>query len=143
MSSYMYVFVFKQKTAYEMRISDWSSDVCSSDLRIEMGIIALIGHILHPGSEAPGTVGDRKRDEGVDNIIGLGSEHIPVVVAIPAGVRPCKIGFEFADADIGDIGGPHRRFKLRRALQPLAAIAAQTLRGLARPAETTRGRGGA
>src|SRR3546814_2899211 len=26
------VFVFKQKTAYEMRISDWSSDVCSSDL---------------------------------------------------------------------------------------------------------------
>src|SRR3546814_18772286 len=28
------VFFFKQKTAYEMRISDWSSDVCSSDLRI-------------------------------------------------------------------------------------------------------------
>src|SRR3546814_3710538 len=31
---YLYViFFFKQKTAYEMRISDWSSDVCSSDLR--------------------------------------------------------------------------------------------------------------
>src|SRR3546814_5126497 len=29
---YLYVFFFKQKTAYEMRISDWSSDVCSSDL---------------------------------------------------------------------------------------------------------------
>src|SRR3546814_12606837 len=27
------LFFFKQKTAYEMRISDWSSDVCSSDLR--------------------------------------------------------------------------------------------------------------
>src|SRR3546814_7663565 len=27
-----WVFFFKQKTAYEMRISDWSSDVCSSDL---------------------------------------------------------------------------------------------------------------
>src|SRR3546814_4740075 len=27
------VFFFKQKTAYEMRISDWSSDVCSSDLQ--------------------------------------------------------------------------------------------------------------
>src|SRR3546814_17347663 len=27
-----YFFFFKQKTAYEMRISDWSSDVCSSDL---------------------------------------------------------------------------------------------------------------
>src|SRR3546814_4124660 len=29
----LYFFFFKQKTAYEMRISDWSSDVCSSDLR--------------------------------------------------------------------------------------------------------------
>src|SRR3546814_10807376 len=29
----MLVFFFKHKTAYEMRISDWSSDVCSSDLR--------------------------------------------------------------------------------------------------------------
>src|SRR3546814_7663572 len=28
-------FFFKQKTAYEMRISDWSSDVCSSDLFID------------------------------------------------------------------------------------------------------------
>src|SRR3546814_4496380 len=28
-----YFFFFKQKTAYEMRISDWSSDVCSSDLK--------------------------------------------------------------------------------------------------------------
>src|SRR3546814_2214496 len=28
----LYIFFFKQKTAYEMRISDWSSDVCSSDL---------------------------------------------------------------------------------------------------------------
>src|SRR3546814_5221651 len=28
----MFLFFFKQKTAYEMRISDWSSDVCSSDL---------------------------------------------------------------------------------------------------------------
>src|SRR3546814_8409089 len=27
-------FLFKQKTAYEMRISDWSSDVCSSDLDV-------------------------------------------------------------------------------------------------------------
>src|SRR3546814_4251952 len=29
---YLMFFFFKQKTAYEMRISDWSSDVCSSDL---------------------------------------------------------------------------------------------------------------
>src|SRR3546814_9762521 len=30
-------FFFKQKTAYEMRISDWSSDVCSSDLTVGHG----------------------------------------------------------------------------------------------------------
>src|SRR3546814_6921077 len=30
-----FVCFFKQKTAYEMRISDWSSDVCSSDLAVE------------------------------------------------------------------------------------------------------------
>src|SRR3546814_1789443 len=33
-------FVFKQKTAYEMRISDWSSDVCSSDLALCLVSIA-------------------------------------------------------------------------------------------------------
>src|SRR3546814_3340858 len=31
-NTYVNFFFFKQKTAYEMRISDWSSDVCSSDL---------------------------------------------------------------------------------------------------------------
>src|SRR3546814_3396221 len=31
---FLCIFFFKQKTAYEMRISDWSSDVCSSDLDV-------------------------------------------------------------------------------------------------------------
>src|SRR3546814_8169846 len=34
-SDCIFFFFFKQKTAYEMRISDWSSDVCSSDLHRE------------------------------------------------------------------------------------------------------------
>src|SRR3546814_7107132 len=38
-------FFFKQKTAYEMRISDWSSDVCSSDLTILTVLDAL--HMPH------------------------------------------------------------------------------------------------
>src|SRR3546814_18854832 len=33
-------FFFKQKTAYEMRISDWSSDVCSSDLASDVVMVA-------------------------------------------------------------------------------------------------------
>src|SRR3546814_4712308 len=46
-----FFFFFKQKTAYEMRISDWSSDVCSSDLpffRIPQAM-----HGTHPISVAP------------------------------------------------------------------------------------------
>src|SRR3546814_5487604 len=34
---FLFFFFFKQKTAYEMRISDWSSDVCSSDLGLLLG----------------------------------------------------------------------------------------------------------
>src|SRR3546814_359402 len=44
-------FFFKQKTAYEMRISDWSSDVCSSDLRSgggDCGAIAVIFDLMEP-----------------------------------------------------------------------------------------------
>src|SRR3546814_3721829 len=46
----MVFFVFKQKTAYEMRISDWSSDVCSSDLIVaeaEDGLVIVDQHAAH------------------------------------------------------------------------------------------------
>src|SRR3546814_1646512 len=44
-------FFFKQKTAYEMRISDWSSDVCSSDLPFEvaLGVDARVVSANHAG----------------------------------------------------------------------------------------------
>src|SRR3546814_4186367 len=45
-----YIFFFKQKTAYEMRISDWSSDVCSSDLH---GIHIRCVHAAIVGDELP------------------------------------------------------------------------------------------
>src|SRR3546814_10052036 len=38
----MFFFFFKQKTAYEMRISDWSSDVCSSDLPLNRDRIRVL-----------------------------------------------------------------------------------------------------
>src|SRR3546814_4592798 len=41
MMQYWWFFFFKQKTAYEMRISDWSSDVCSSDLLHRLGGVLL------------------------------------------------------------------------------------------------------
>src|SRR3546814_6675293 len=47
----VFFFFFKQKTAYEMRISDWSSDVCSSDLRdtCRKGIITRNDGMITPG----------------------------------------------------------------------------------------------
>src|SRR3546814_3581364 len=55
MSTYIVYFCFfKQKTAYEMRISDWSSDVCSSDLEMSREEIpALIEHMRSAGRLTP------------------------------------------------------------------------------------------
>src|SRR3546814_15728839 len=56
----LFFFFFKQKTAYEMRISDWSSDVCSSDL------IDPVAHDDLPGLES---------DEQRDRLRGAGDER--------------------------------------------------------------------
>src|SRR3546814_3637465 len=55
---YIVFFFFKQKTAYEMRISDWSSDVCSSDLTaLDDEAVALV----ETGRERPAHI-VRQRD---------------------------------------------------------------------------------
>src|SRR3546814_4882700 len=64
-SDFVVFFFFKQKTAYEMRISDWSSDVCSSDLALheqQHGVVGDqlgdavvsggVGHCRFPGRRA-------------------------------------------------------------------------------------------
>src|SRR3546814_12297454 len=63
----LYVFFFfKQKTAYEMRISDWSSDVCSSDLggadRHAQQFFVAAGVVLHPEHADRATLDHRARD---------------------------------------------------------------------------------
>src|SRR3546814_6181987 len=55
-------FFFKQKTAYEMRISDWSSDVCSSDLHGRDGA-------LPEGRRPPRRRRARRRTRGVDDTL--------------------------------------------------------------------------
>src|SRR3546814_6314359 len=99
-------FFFKQKTAYEMRISDWSSDVCSSDL---------IGAVMFPGSEGDALagrhglafaepVGDRSdaaRRARVDDAILIISREM--LVADQA------IGPEVGDADLEHIGARAHR----------------------------------
>src|SRR3546814_938482 len=52
-----FVFFFKQKTAYEMRISDWSSDVCSSDL-----LVVQVEEVAHQLQDAGAGGADRFGD---------------------------------------------------------------------------------
>src|SRR3546814_5816249 len=83
----MPVFFFKQKTAYEMRISDWSSDVCSSDLTRCLGklpgrgdvaaVLVRIGiadhHFLIPARG--GDRGDLGQREPVGHHLRRSEEH--------------------------------------------------------------------
>src|SRR3546814_1871774 len=60
-----FFFFFKQKTAYEMRISDWSSDVCSSDLRVAVVPVAM-GWSDIGSWEAIHAIGDK---DDADNVL--------------------------------------------------------------------------
>src|SRR3546814_4619639 len=61
-------FFFKQKTAYEMRISDWSSDACSSDL---LGVrhVQRLSRIIF-GNGIRGTMNDRLGEFDLDRDVG-------------------------------------------------------------------------
>src|SRR3546814_1840055 len=67
-----FFFFFKQKTAYEMRISDWSSDVCSSDLWICDSRCWLEGR---PASDGTTFIG---RSSGACGCGGFGGGDLPV-----------------------------------------------------------------
>src|SRR3546814_4924010 len=83
-------FLFKQKTAYEMRISDWSSGVCSSDLyRIENGKLGapikgatLIGDGPSVLTRVEGIGSDFALDEGI-GMCGKGGQGVPAGVGQP------------------------------------------------------------
>src|SRR3546814_1634786 len=88
----MIVFFFKQKTAYEMRISDWSSDVCSSDLRRcvdDMELVRAMALIrqYRPSAQVP-----------IGPEIVFRHMHIPVCINYGL----CVLGLR--DADPGDEG---------------------------------------
>src|SRR3546814_5571669 len=112
MCSY-YFFFFKQRTAYEMRISDWSSDVCSSDLRIGVGdVIDRVVDKLERDAEVAAisverglggflALGDDRGDpaRGGEQRGGLGADDVEI--AFLAEVDPARRGklvdFAFRD----------------------------------------------
>src|SRR3546814_1778382 len=67
----MVVFFFRQKTAYELRISDWSSDVCSSDLQIEQRIRETLFGLKRLASKLQDRSDTRAPDEFVEVFTGV------------------------------------------------------------------------
>src|SRR3546814_13381798 len=94
-------FFFKQKTAYEMRISDWSSDVCSSDLQgfAAFGLQALATRAMLEGGEALVRLRYRRTEDGLPvalQIQVLEAEHLPTTMNrdLPGG-NVIRAGIEF------------------------------------------------
>src|SRR3546814_5870902 len=74
------LFFFKQKTAYEMRISDWSSDVCSSDL-------AIVAERTGYPTEMLGLDADLEADLGIDSI-----KRVEILGAFQKAMPAAEIG---------------------------------------------------
>src|SRR3546814_1015741 len=83
--SVVFFFFFKQKTAYEMRISDWSSDVCSSDL----GLVYVVGR------EATAQVDHLQLNtvfvaQALEDDLHLGDRRIPRADVAQIGRASCR-----------------------------------------------------
>src|SRR3546814_5626586 len=88
----MFFFLIKQKTAYEMRMCDWSSDVCSSDLEAGSGDVVVM---LHGGG--PGASGWSNYNRNIEAFVDAGFRVIlmdcpgfnkpgPIVTSDPRGL---------------------------------------------------------
>src|SRR3546814_6132804 len=96
----MSFFCFKQKTAYEMRISDWSSDVCSSDLPRcdgDGGTMARAGSRGETRALLP-DVASRYLRRRAEEIGGV------VLVALAAALAVALVGFDAADPAVKPAG---------------------------------------
>src|SRR3546814_2144622 len=81
------MFFFKQKTAYEMRISDWSSDVCSSDL--ELGRAAIEAALAQAG-----ITGDEVSEVILGQVLTAGQGQNPARQASMAAGVPKEVRSE-------------------------------------------------
>src|SRR3546814_12490446 len=98
----MLFFVFKQKTAYEMRISDWSSDVCSSDLKNQYRI--RLDAPVDEGTLSPAVLFISERVETLMGIWGIGL--VPTGERDPYGLRRAAMGLISALVQLNAGGYP-------------------------------------
>src|SRR3546814_10893492 len=83
-------FFFKQKTAYEMRISDWSSDVCSSDLKLcQLLVLLRLCHLF--------------RDDLEEELNGAPAIHGKLAADKVHSLHPIRAFVDHGDAGIADI----------------------------------------
>src|SRR3546814_3808200 len=100
----LFVFFFKQKTAYYMRISDWSSDVCSSDLKNKsislaaladydfVGLMegsALQDHIAHHARRSGKQLSYRIRLRSIDAVCRMVGQGVGIAVVPKAAAVRC------------------------------------------------------
>src|SRR3546814_4619213 len=90
------VFFFKQKTAYEMRISDWSSDVCSSDLPDQKRFPPHYGLRTYSVHEEAGLV--RVALKGEIPFTGAASELLPLSGTVALTIDHAQYVRAFLDA---------------------------------------------
>src|SRR3546814_92219 len=106
LSNFSLLFFFKQKTAYEMRISDWSSDVCSSDLTADISTRCAR---IYPAFD-----GARKGDTAVAGGIGGQRRHY-------SGLALSQLAADGDAAIATCIGGGRRTGRAGQAARAVAA----------------------
>src|SRR3546814_4217268 len=94
----LWFFFFKQKTAYELRISDWSSDVCSSDLpppgQAQLEAIVLIGDAKAGANRIEPVGGQGWVLVAVGQVEHAGTEQRPVARESDARSEERRVGKE-------------------------------------------------
>src|SRR3546814_6185413 len=94
------MFFFKQKTAYEMRISDWSSDVCSSDLNMVDPTRTLSGAPTYSAFSGLMTLGNTM----MYTAVGLFATGVALdVISLASDLLPAKFGLSMASKVAGTV----------------------------------------
>src|SRR3546814_7835656 len=105
---YAIFFIFKQKTSYEMRISDWSSDVCSSDLGVVREGLQQVE--LHAGQGNVAAV-------AVEQLVRVEVEREAPEACQVGGLRPIRFGF-----CRGPLRPPHHRLDTGQQLAQIGGL---------------------
>src|SRR3546814_2514853 len=110
----LFVFFFKHKTAYEMRISDWSSDVCSSDLALDMGVLEGTRSLNYKVQGASALQPSEVSDNGQFTVMRFPNQReIPAIFTVNPDGSEATASFDVRDEFVV-IHGVYKELRLRR-----------------------------